>query len=131
MSTQQQPALQFTDISEEGSLLKKIEVIRWDTDNPNIKHRIVFKSDLIVDGSNQAFRIPFEVQTIAFDGNDWQPVTDSQQNVVFRPFELNGNVNQNPAFAAMFSNNMLLNSIGNLILLYASAQGIIPQNENP
>lgn len=124
-------ALNFTDITPQGQLLKTIMVTEWSTENPNIKHRIVFKSDLIVDGANQQFRIPFVVETIAFDGNQWKPVEDSAEQKVFRPFELNGGVNQNPQFAAMFSNDMLLNAIGALILSYATFTGIIPQQENP
>lgn len=124
-------ALQFQDITPPGNLLKKIVIDEWAGQTANIKHRLVFESDLIVDGSNQQFRIPFKVETTTDNGGTWEIVQDSSGNQVVRLFEMPGSVTQNPAFAAVFSTDDLLNAIGYILKLYAQAKGIIPPPQNP
>lgn len=124
-------ALQFQDITPQGNLLKKIVIDEWQGQTENIKHRLVFESDIIVDGANQTFRLPFKVETTTNNGGTWEIVKDSEGTHVVRLFEMPGNVSQNPAFAAVFSGDNLLNAIGFILKLYAEATGIIPPTQNP
>lgn len=124
-------ALVFQDITPQGSLLKKIVIEEWQGQTPNIKHRLVFESDIIVDGANQRFRLPFKVETTTNNGGAWQVVQDATGDDVVKTFEMPGDVAQNPAFAAIFSTDDLLNAIGFILKLYAQATGIIPPTQNP
>jgi hypothetical protein len=122
-------ALQFQDITPQGNLLKKIVIEEWAGQTENIKHRLVFESDLIVDGSSQQFRIPFKVETTTLNGESWEVVQDTFGTSVVRGDEMPGSASQNPEFAHVFSSDDLLNAIGNLLKLHCIEKGIIPQKD--